>query len=101
MSMMLFQPQHIQSQQEAPTPTTPACIDVAPNESISMDDLLTETVHQVDQESAAFIHQMETDPALWSISEKMVQYWLQVGPELCRHRDGVYTNSTRQGKSNR
>ena len=92
---------HSEPTTEAPTPTTPACIDVAPDESISMDDLLTETVHQVDQESAAFIHQMETDPALWSISEKMVQYWLRVGPELCRHRDGVYTNSTRQGKSNR
>ncbi|KAL5491554.1 hypothetical protein EMCRGX_G016859 [Ephydatia muelleri] len=80
---------HTEPTTEAPTPTTPACIDVAPDESISMDDLLTETVHQVDQESAAFIHQMETDPALWSISEKMVQYWLRVGPELCRHRDGV------------
>ena len=55
------------------------------------------TVHQ---DSALCLHQMETDPALWSISEKMVQYWL---PELCRNRDGIYTNSTRQGikKSNR
>ena len=28
---------------------------------------------------------------MWSISEKMVQ---QVGPELCRNRDEIYTNST-------
>ena len=58
------------------------------------------TVHQ---DSALCLHQMETDPVLWSISEKMVQYWLRVGPELCRNRDGIYTNSTRQGikKSNR
>ena len=46
---------HTEPTTEAPTPTTPACIDVAPDEYISMDDLLTETVHQVDQESAAFI----------------------------------------------
>ena len=46
------------------------------------------TVHQ---DSAVYLHQMETDPALWwSISDKMVQYWLQVGPELCRNRDGIY-----------
>ena len=82
---------------EAPTPTTPACIDVAPDESISMDDLLTETVHQVDQESAAFIHQMETDPALWFISEKMVQY---IGCELVQSYIGTEMEYIRilQGK---
>ena len=88
---------HTEPTTEALTPTTPACIDVAPDESISMDDLLTETVHQVDQENAAFIHQMETDPALWSISEKMVQY---IGCELVQSYVGTEMEYLRilQGK---
>ncbi|KAL5479725.1 hypothetical protein EMCRGX_G023295 [Ephydatia muelleri] len=86
---------HTEPTTEAPTPTTPACIDVAPDESISMDDLLTETVHQVDQDSAAFIHQMETDPALWSISEKM-----SIGCELVQSYVGTEMEYIRilQGK---
>ena len=62
---------HTEPTTEAPTPTTPACIDVAPDDSISMDDLLTETVHQVDQESAAFIHQMETDLLCGLLARKL------------------------------
>ena len=60
-----------------------------------MDDLLTETVHQVDQDSAAFIHQMETDPALWSISEKM-----SIGCELVQSYVGTEMEYIRilQGK---
>ena len=90
---------------EPATEAPPACIEEsfqvpASDESIQMDNSqcedVTETVHQ---DGAVFLHQMETDPALWSISENMIQYWLRVGPELCRNRDGVYTNSTRQGKS--
>ncbi|KAL5477261.1 hypothetical protein EMCRGX_G024030 [Ephydatia muelleri] len=87
---------------EPATEAPPACIEESFQvpESIQMDNSqckdVTETVHQ---DGAVFLHQMETDPALWSISENMIQYWLRVGPELCRNRDGVYTNSTRQGKS--
>ena len=81
---------------EPATEAPPACIEEsvqvpASDESIQMDNSqcedVTETVHQ---DGAVFLHQMETDPALWSISENTIQYWLRVGPELCRNRDGVY-----------
>ena len=47
-----------------------------------MDASQCEDGNTVHQDSAVCLHQMETDPAMWSISEKMVQYWLRVGPEL-------------------
>ena len=98
MSMTLFQPQHIQIEPttEAPTPATPACIDVAPDEYISMDDLLTETVHQVDQESAAFIHQMETDLLCGLLARK----WCSIGCELVQSYVGTEMEYIRilQGK---
>ena len=84
---------------EPATEAPPACIEEsfqvpASDESILMDNSqcedVTETVHQ---DGAVFLHH------LWSISENMIQYWLRVGPELCRNRDGVYTISSRQGKS--
>ena len=88
---------HTEPTTEAPTPTTPACIDVAPDESISMDDLLTETVHQVDPESAALIHLMETDPALWSI---LARKWCSIGCELVQSYVGTEMEYIRilQGK---
>ena len=87
---------HTEPTTEAPTPTTPACIDVAPDESISMDDLLTETVHQVDQESAAFIHQMETD-LLWGL---LARKWCCIGYELVQSYVGTEMEYIRilQGK---
>ena len=69
----------------------PPCIEesfqvLARDESIQMEASQCEdnTVHQ---DSTVCLHQMEKDPAMWSISEKMGQYWLQVGPELCRNRN--------------
>eukprot|EP00731_Ephydatia_muelleri_P033611 Em0033g27a len=87
---------HTEPTTEAPTPTTPACIDVAPDESISMDDLLTETVHQVDQESAAFIHQMETDLLCGLLARK----WCSIGCELVQSYVGTEMEYIRilQGK---
>ena len=38
------------------------------------------------------------DPALWSVNDSMITYWLQMGPESCRNRDKIYANSIRQCK---
>ena len=61
-----------------------------------MDDLLTETVHQVDQESAAFIHQMETDLLCGLLARK----WCSIGCELVQSYVGTEMEYIRilQGK---
>ena len=39
----------------------------------------------------------ENDAALWPPNTKsVIDYWLQMGPESCRNRDGIYANSVRE-----
>ena len=36
------------------------------------------------------------DPALWTVDNATVDYWICAGPSTCRHRNGVYKNSVRK-----
>src|SRR6218665_848210 len=40
----------------------------------------------------------ENDAALWppNSTKSAIDYWLQMGPESCRNRDGIYANSVRE-----
>ena len=88
---------HTEPTTEAPTPTTPACIDVAPDESISMDDLLTETVNQVDQERVQY------SSIIWKpilLCDLLARKWCRIGCELVQSYVGTEMEYIRilQGK---
>ena len=52
-----------------------------------------------DERSVPVLSMENTDPALWPrVDESIINYWLQLGPDSCRNRDGIYKNSTRRSE---